>query len=148
MSKYATKPACTCGTSSISGFPAFRSPVAATLSTTSLPQLAVSGSIISGGYNVYPREVEDALLTHPSVREVAVVGTADAKWVEAVTAVVVLEDGTVENDALQASLVAHVGERLASYKKPRRVVFAESIPKTAVGKLNRKALRDEPRDAI
>lgn len=107
-----------------------------------------SDMIISGGYNVYPREVEDALLTHPSVREVAVVGTADAKWVEAVTAVVVLEDGTVENDALQASLVAHVGERLASYKKPRRVVFAESIPKTAVGKLNRKALRDELRDAI
>ncbi|MGB3361826.1 MAG: AMP-binding protein [Rhodococcus qingshengii] len=107
-----------------------------------------SDMIISGGYNVYPREVEDALLTHPSVREVAVVGTADAKWVEAVTAVVVLEDGTVENDVLQASLVAHVGERLASYKKPRRVVFAESIPKTAVGKLNRKALRDELRDAI
>lgn len=76
------------------------------------------------------------------------VGTADAKWVEAVTAVVVLEDGTVENDALQALLVAHVGDRLASYKKPRRVVFAESIPKTAVGKLNRKALRDELRDAI
>ncbi|MDJ0107069.1 hypothetical protein QM646_11670 [Rhodococcus erythropolis] len=45
-------------------------------------------------------------------------------------------------------MVAHVGERLASYKKPRRVVFAESIPKTAVGKLNRKALRDELRDAI
>ena len=107
-----------------------------------------SDMIISGGYNVYPREVEDALLTHPSVREVAVVGTADAKGVEAVAAVVVLEDGTVENDVLQASLVAHVGERLASYKKPRRVVFAESIPKTAVGKLNRKALRDELRDAI
>ncbi|MFJ7722589.1 class I adenylate-forming enzyme family protein, partial [Rhodococcus erythropolis] len=107
-----------------------------------------SDMIISGGYNVYPREVEDALLTHPAVREVAVVGTADAKWVEAVTAVVVLEDGTVENDSLQASLVAHVGERLASYKKPRRVVFAESVPKTAVGKLNRKALRDELRDAI
>ncbi|NMM82776.1 long-chain fatty acid--CoA ligase [Rhodococcus sp. SRB_17] len=106
-----------------------------------------SDMIISGGYNVYPREVEDALLTHPSVREVAVVGTADAKWVEAVTAVVVLKEGIAEDDALQAELVAHVGERLASYKKPRRVVFAESVPKTAVGKLNRKALRDSLNDA-
>ncbi|MFG2086887.1 class I adenylate-forming enzyme family protein [Spirillospora sp. NPDC048824] len=100
-----------------------------------------SDMIISGGYNVYPREVEDALLEHPAVREAAVVGTPDERWVEAVTAVVVLAPGTTADDELRERLVAHVTERVASYKKPRRIVFSDAVPKTAVGKLDRKTLR-------
>ena len=99
-----------------------------------------SDMIITGGYNVYPREVEDVLVAHPAVLECAVIGVPDAKWVEAVTAVVALRsDQTVD----QETLIAFVAERVASYKKPQRVIFTDSIPKTAVGKLNRKALRDQ-----
>ncbi len=100
-----------------------------------------SDMIISGGYNVYPREVEDVLLEHPAVREAAVVGTPDERWVEAVTAVVVLAEGAEADDGLSDRLVEHVTERVASYKKPRKIIFADAIPKTAVGKLDRKTLR-------
>jgi fatty-acyl-CoA synthase len=100
-----------------------------------------SDMIISGGYNVYPREVEDALLTHPAVREAVVVGTPDPRWVEAVTAVVVLADGVIGDDRLRAELTAHVAARIASYKKPRTIVFRDAVPRTAVGKLDRKRLR-------
>ncbi|NWN91789.1 AMP-binding protein [Marinobacter adhaerens] len=98
-----------------------------------------SDMIITGGYNVYPREVEDALMEHPAVIECSVVGTRDDKWVEAVTAAVAVKPG---QKITEAELINFVGEHLASYKKPRKVVFVDSVPKTAVGKLNRKALRD------
>lgn len=101
-----------------------------------------SDMIISGGYNVYPSEVENALLSHPAVRECAVIGLPDKVWVETVTAVVALRPG---QDASEAELIAHVATQIASYKKPRRVLFVKEIPKTAVGKLNRKQLRDEYR---
>ncbi|GGC63676.1 fatty-acyl-CoA synthase [Undibacterium terreum] len=101
-----------------------------------------SDMIITGGYNVYPREVEDALSLHPAVKECAVVGTPDEKWVEIVTAVVVLREG---HAADEAELSDWVAKSLASYKKPKRVLFAADIPKTAVGKLNRKQLRDKLR---
>lgn len=98
-----------------------------------------SDMIISGGYNVYPREVENALMTHPAVRECAVIGLSDNVWVEAVTAVVVLRPGLEASDS---ELIAHVATQIASYKKPHRVLFVDDIPKTAVGKLNRKQLRE------
>ena len=101
-----------------------------------------SDMIISGGYNVYPREVENALMAHPAVRECAVIGLPHEKWVEVVTAVVVLRAG---QQADEAGLIAHVAGQLASYKKPQRVIFADEIPKTAVGKLNRRALRERHR---
>jgi len=101
-----------------------------------------SDMIISGGYNVYPREVENALMTHPAVRECAVIGLPHDKWVEMVTAVVVLRAG---QQADEAGLIAHVAAQLASYKKPQRVLFVTDIPKTAVGKLNRKQLREQYR---
>jgi acyl-CoA synthetase (AMP-forming)/AMP-acid ligase II len=100
-----------------------------------------SDMIISGGYNVYPSEVENALMTHPAVVECAVIGLPDPKWVEVVTAVVVLRAG---ESASEAELIAHVAQQLASYKKPQRVLFATAIAKTAVGKINRKALRADP----
>lgn len=94
--------------------------------------------IISGGFNIYPREVEEALLSHPGVAEAAVVGAPDDKWVEIVVAFVVLRQAC---HADEAELTAHVAERIASYKKPRRVVVVPEIPKTSIGKLDRKALR-------
>jgi fatty-acyl-CoA synthase len=98
-----------------------------------------SDMIITGGYNVYPREVEDALLAHPAVLECAVVGAPHEKWVESVTAFVVLRpDRTASED----ELIEFTRERLASYKVPKSVRFTEQIPKSAVGKILRRALRD------
>jgi len=98
-----------------------------------------SDMIITGGYNVYPREVEDALMAHPSVLECAVVGAPHEKWVEAVIAFVVLRPGgKVSGD----ELVEFAREQLASYKAPKSVRFIEQIPKSAVGKVLRRALRD------
>lgn len=99
-----------------------------------------SDMIITGGYNVYPRELEDVLMAHPAVAECAVIGLPDPQWVEAVTAVVALKPGHTVDDN---TLTAFITERVASYKKPRRVIFTDAIPKTAVGKLNRKVLRDQ-----
>lgn len=99
-----------------------------------------SDMIITGGYNVYPREIEDILMAHPAVAECAVVGVQDEKWVEAVTAVVALKPGEIIDGD---TLAAFVGERVASYKRPRRVVIVDAIAKTAVGKVNRKAVRDQ-----
>jgi acyl-CoA synthetase (AMP-forming)/AMP-acid ligase II len=98
-----------------------------------------SDMIITGGYNVYPREVEDALLAHPSVLECAVVGAPHEKWVEAVTAFVVLRAGS---ETSEESLIEFTRERLASYKVPKSVRFVDQIPKSAVGKVLRRALRD------
>ena len=93
--------------------------------------------IISGGYNVYPREVEDVLARHPAVAEVAVIGLSDADLGEQVAAVVVRKDGAhVDAD----ELVTYCRERLASYKKPRRVLFVESLPRNALGKVQKHLL--------
>lgn len=99
-----------------------------------------SDMIISGGYNVYPREVEDVLLEHPAVAECVVVGVPDPQWVEAVTACVVLKPGAV---ATEAELQALVRRHLAAYKVPKMVRFVDAIPKSAVGKLLRRAMREE-----
>jgi acyl-CoA synthetase (AMP-forming)/AMP-acid ligase II len=98
-----------------------------------------SDMIITGGYNVYPREVEDVLMEHPAVAECSVIGTKDERWVEVVTAAIALKPG---QGVTEAELVEFVGRCLASYKKPRKVVFVDRVPKTAVGKPDRKALRD------
>jgi acyl-CoA synthetase (AMP-forming)/AMP-acid ligase II len=95
-----------------------------------------SDMIVTGGYNVYPREVEDALAAHPAVREAAVVGAPDERWVETVTAFVVA-DGIGEEE-----LIAHCRERLAAYKAPTSVRFLDELPKSPVGKLLRRALRE------
>ena len=98
-----------------------------------------SDMIITGGYNVYPREIEDVLTEHPAVAECSVIGRKHPKWVEAVTAAIALKPGQT---ATEQELIDFVAARVASYKKPQQIVFVESVPKTAVGKLNRKALRD------
>jgi long-chain acyl-CoA synthetase len=97
--------------------------------------------IIRGGYNVYPREVEEALHQHPDVREVAVVGTAHDTLGEEVTAFVVLEPGAAHDpDALRA----FAAERVAAYKYPRRIVFCDQLPKSPTGKVLKRALRRTP----
>jgi long-chain acyl-CoA synthetase len=95
--------------------------------------------IISGGFNVYPREIEDVIATHPSVATVAVVGVPDEKWGEAVKAVVVLRDGaTVDID----ELIAFVKERKGSHHAPKSVDVVDSLPLSPLGKPDKKALRE------
>ena len=98
-----------------------------------------SDMIISGGYNVYPREVEDVLLTHRAIAECGVVGRSDPMWVEAVVAFVALKPGA-EVTAEQLSEFARA--RLAAYKVPKEIHFIEALPKSAVGKVLRRALRE------
>jgi acyl-CoA synthetase (AMP-forming)/AMP-acid ligase II len=93
--------------------------------------------IISGGENVSSIEVEDALMSHPQVREVAVIGIPDGKWGEMVTALVVA-DGHVDGPAL----IAHCRTVLAGYKCPKRVDFVDELPRTATGKLQKFKLRE------
>jgi long-chain acyl-CoA synthetase len=94
--------------------------------------------IISGGYNVYPREVEEVLYSHPAVVECAVIGAPDPVWGETVCALIVVKPGA-GLDA--AAISAHCARALASYKKPRRITFLDALPKTANGKIDKKALR-------
>lgn len=96
--------------------------------------------IVTGGFNVFPREVEDVVATHPRVAQVAVVGTPDEKWGEAVTAVVVLRDGEYDDD-LAAELTALVRERKGPVHVPKQVIPVESIPLTGLGKPDKVALR-------
>ncbi|HEY3723419.1 MAG TPA: acyl-CoA synthetase [Acidimicrobiia bacterium] len=92
--------------------------------------------IISGGYNVYPREVEDVLLEHPAVAEVAVVGEPSDEWGEEVVAVVVPAGD--ERDA--GALLVFAAEHLAPYKRPRRVRYVDALPRNALGKVLRAQL--------
>lgn len=94
--------------------------------------------IISGGANVYPREVEEVLLAHPAVAQACVFGVPDGKWGESVKAVVVLAPG---HDGYAEELIEYVGTRIAGYKKPRSIEFAESLPKSAYGKTLKRELR-------
>ena len=88
--------------------------------------------IIRGGYNVYPREVEEVLYEHPAVREAAVVGMPDDEWGEEVGAAVALKDG---QSAGAEELLEFVKERVASYKYPRRIWFVDELPKGPTGKI-------------
>ena len=94
--------------------------------------------IISGGYNVYPREVEDALLAHPAVLAAAVVGIPDDHWGERVAAAVVRR-----HDVTAEELSEFCDERLARYKRPRRVEFWTELPTSPVGKSLRREVRDQ-----
>ncbi|RYE32327.1 MAG: long-chain fatty acid--CoA ligase [Hyphomicrobiales bacterium] len=95
--------------------------------------------VLVSGFNVYPNEVEDVLASHPGVLESAVIGLPDEHSGEAVTAFVVRKDPTLTTDALRA----YCKENLTGYKVPRQIFFRESLPKTNVGKVLRRALREE-----
>ena len=98
-----------------------------------------SDMIVTGGYNVYPREVEDVLAAHPCILEVVVVGLPDDKWGEAVAAFVVTR-GEIAFD--EAHVLAYAREHLASYKAPKSIHCVETLPKSAVGKPLRRAVRE------
>ena len=94
--------------------------------------------IISGGSNIYPREVEEALLTHPDVREVSAIGAPDPDWGEIVVACVVLEEGAAPDDA---RLDAHCLVSIARFKRPKRYVYLDALPKNNYGKVLKTELR-------
>lgn len=96
--------------------------------------------IISGGSNIYPREVEDVLTRHPAVREAIVFGVPDPEWGERVVSAIVLHEEYAGLDA--ETLIAFCRDRLASFKKPRRIEFVSELPKNAYGKVLRRDLRD------
>jgi fatty-acyl-CoA synthase len=99
-----------------------------------------SDMYISGGSNIYPREIEEKMLTHESVSEVAIVGVPDPKWGEVGVAVCVLRDGA-ELD--EAAMLAWMADRVARYKLPKRVFFWEALPKSGYGKVPKKLVKDE-----
>ena len=98
-----------------------------------------------GGEMISPQEVEDALLSHPAVQEVAVIGVADSQWGERVRAIVVPNLG--ENPS-QEDLIAHCHDRLASFKRPESVVFVTEIPKNPMGKVLKRVLRSRHNSPI
>ncbi|MEO7403859.1 MAG: AMP-binding protein, partial [Burkholderiales bacterium] len=94
--------------------------------------------IISGGENIYSLEVENALLAHPAVGEVAVIGVPDPKWGESVKAFVVLREGMI---VTELDLIEHCRTQIASYKRPRSVEMLRELPRLATRKVDKKALR-------
>ncbi len=97
-------------------------------------------TIISGGFNIYPREVEDVLMTHEAVSEVAIIGVPDDKWGEAVTAIIVLNPGF---NACAKVLSAYVKEKKGSIYVPKQFKWVDKIPLTSLGKANKKQLRED-----
>ena len=95
--------------------------------------------IITGAFNVYPKEVEDVLYLHPAVSQCAAVGVPDEEWGEIIKAFVVLRS---DQTATAQELIELCKANLASYKKPRQVIFVETLPLSPVGKVMRRALRD------
>jgi acyl-CoA synthetase (AMP-forming)/AMP-acid ligase II len=96
--------------------------------------------VISGGSNIYPREVEEVLLAHPDVAEACVVGEPDEEWGEVVVAFVVAAPGA---KVAAAALDAHCLDRIARFKRPKRYVFTPSLPKNSYGKVLKRALREQ-----
>ena len=95
--------------------------------------------LAAGGFNVYPREVEDALFEHPAVVDVGVIGIPVGSQDQRVKAFVVLEEGQA---VTEQELITFCSERLARYKLPRTVVLLDELPKTAIGKIDKKLLVD------
>ncbi|MGW6036860.1 acyl-CoA synthetase [Gordonia terrae] len=96
--------------------------------------------IISGGVNIYPREIEDALLAHPAVLDAAVIGVPDPDLGERVTAVVQPVEGRSGDDDLADALLDHLRPRIAKFKLPREVIFRDTLPRTPTGKLVKRKL--------
>src|ERR1700684_253192 len=105
----------------------------------------VKDMIVSGGFSVFPREVEDVIAEHPAVAQVCVVGTPDEKWGEAVTAVVVLRADAPRDDAaieaMTTEIQTAVKDRKGSVQSPKRIEIVDALPLTGLGKPDKKAVR-------
>ena len=101
--------------------------------------------ILRGGFNIYPRDLEELISRHPAVAEVAVVGVPSERMGEEVVAVVVRNPDT---DITEEELLAFCQERLAKYKTPRKVVFMEAMPRNGVGKILKKSLREQVAEQV
>ena len=98
--------------------------------------------IVSGGENIYPREIEEVLMGHPLVADVAVVGEPDKLWGESVKAVVVRKKGA---SLTEQEIIEYCKAHLASYKKPRKVDFVDALPRNASGKVLKRQLKSQNR---
>ena len=96
--------------------------------------------IISGGENIYPKEVENILYSHPAINEAAVLGVPDDDWGESVKALIILHEG---KELTEAEVIAYCRQHLAGYKKPRSVEFVDDLPRNASGKVLKKVLREK-----
>lgn len=103
-----------------------------------------SNMIISGGVNIYPAEIEHALIEHPAIADVAVFGVPNHEWGEEVRAAVQLKSGVIPFPALEAEILAFLSGRVARFKIPRRVEFHEELPRTPTGKLLVRKLKTQP----
>lgn len=101
--------------------------------------------ILRGGFNIYPRDLEELIARHPAVAEVAVVGVPSERMGEEVVAVVVRND---DSEISEEELLAFCQERLAKYKTPRRIVFMEAMPRNGVGKILKKSLREQVAEQV
>jgi fatty-acyl-CoA synthase len=99
--------------------------------------------VISGGENIYPAEIENLLVTLPGVAECAVVGLPDARWGEVPVAVLVRTADAAGQALNESTVLAHLQARIARFKLPRRVVFMDSLPKSALGKVQKPLLQAE-----
>jgi fatty-acyl-CoA synthase len=95
--------------------------------------------VISGGVNIYPREIEDHLSSHPAILEAAVIGMPDPEWGETLRAFIVLRNGAA---LTEAEVVTYCREGLADYKKPRKVTFMKELPRNPTGKVLKRELRE------
>lgn len=101
----------------------------------------VAECIISGGVNIYPQEVDDVLMLHPSVRDVCTVGIPDDEWGEQVVSLVVLAEPQRASVEFATALMAYAATKLAGYKRPRHILFETELPRSASGKLLRQQVR-------
>ncbi|MEM8766466.1 MAG: acyl-CoA synthetase, partial [Pseudomonadota bacterium] len=98
--------------------------------------------IISGGVNIYPQEIEDAMILHPKVADVAVIGVPNEEMGEEVKAVVQVADGITADDALAEELLEYAREHIAHYKCPRSIDFMDELPRLPTGKLYKRIIKD------
>jgi acyl-CoA synthetase (AMP-forming)/AMP-acid ligase II len=94
--------------------------------------------ILSGGENIYPREVEEVLYAHPAVAEAAVIGVSDSRWGESVKAFVVV---AADHKVAEGDLIEHCRRHIASYKKPKSIEFVSALPRLPNKKIDKKQLR-------